>query len=519
MGPIRRLSFFVLFVTLSLGFLFYGGAGGCGSGSNGTATTSSGSSGAASSSFQSSGEAALGEITSMIGEAAVSGVGLDHNVSSGSSSSLKLVSLTPMQRCESGAFDPTLACDDGTASLDDSVACHGTDGGFLENTVTLTFCGDVHFDACRKDCATLAGGPVPFCADVGPISNVCAQGGACPSTLPVKISASLAEGDALSVSTCDGDSIDVSSLRIEFEGTVSASGAIDGDYLIAEIHSGVTSCVSASETAGLSLTCADDSDDTDGDGIPDGLDNCPHVYNPYHMDEEGNPYQIDEDGDLVGDLCDNCLFDPNPDQVDTDADGVGDACEPVILCGFSNCDAAGGCPDPLVCDQATHCCESAPPVCETSCDPEGVCPKSLTCNNKTNCCEAAAVGACGDFPACDQPDIVACGGCEACSGGDWTCNAANCCESDGGSGCTVSGTIFCCGPSDCPTNFMCVQPNPSDTTLNICLDPSTDEPNCPRLSSPFGPIAISCVSGGQSVCGAVVGLIGATTCNGTCCAP
>ena len=35
--------------------------------------------------------------------------------------------------------------------------------------------------------------------------------------------------------------------------------------------------------------------DTDGDGIPDGQDNCPNV---------SNPNQEDRDGDTAGDACD-----------------------------------------------------------------------------------------------------------------------------------------------------------------------------------------------------------------------
>jgi len=35
--------------------------------------------------------------------------------------------------------------------------------------------------------------------------------------------------------------------------------------------------------------------DSDGDGIPDGSDNCPTVY---------NPSQKDSDGDGIGDVCD-----------------------------------------------------------------------------------------------------------------------------------------------------------------------------------------------------------------------
>ncbi|MHB8417924.1 MAG: thrombospondin type 3 repeat-containing protein [Myxococcales bacterium] len=59
-------------------------------------------------------------------------------------------------------------------------------------------------------------------------------------------------------------------------------------------------------------------DDTDGDGIPDALDNCP--YTP-------NPSQLDTDGDGIGDACDNCPFIANPDQKDTNGNGIGDVCD------------------------------------------------------------------------------------------------------------------------------------------------------------------------------------------------
>jgi len=62
-------------------------------------------------------------------------------------------------------------------------------------------------------------------------------------------------------------------------------------------------------------------DDADGDGIPDGKDNCPFV---------PNRDQKDTDGDGVGDACDNCPTIANPDQKDTDGDGIGDACDPDI---------------------------------------------------------------------------------------------------------------------------------------------------------------------------------------------
>ncbi len=60
-----------------------------------------------------------------------------------------------------------------------------------------------------------------------------------------------------------------------------------------------------------------DTRDTDGDGIPDSIDNCPN---------KANPMQEDEDHDGLGDVCDPCP--PVADNTDTDGDGVGDACDP-----------------------------------------------------------------------------------------------------------------------------------------------------------------------------------------------
>jgi hypothetical protein len=81
--------------------------------------------------------------------------------------------------------------------------------------------------------------------------------------------------------------------------------------------------------------------DSDEDGVPNGLDNCPSVANPGQEDGDGdgvgdacdncltvaNPLQEDADFDGVGDACDNCASTPNPGQEDSDGDGSGDACD------------------------------------------------------------------------------------------------------------------------------------------------------------------------------------------------
>jgi hypothetical protein len=68
--------------------------------------------------------------------------------------------------------------------------------------------------------------------------------------------------------------------------------------------------------------------DIDGDGIPNGSDNCPLVANPDQTIPAGAVCSgVDTDGDHVGDLFDNCPLNANPNQADTDGDGIGDVCD------------------------------------------------------------------------------------------------------------------------------------------------------------------------------------------------
>jgi len=71
--------------------------------------------------------------------------------------------------------------------------------------------------------------------------------------------------------------------------------------------------------------------DSDNDGIPDAVDNCPN---------HSNPGQANSDSDGLGNVCDNCWEVANPDQLDSNEScpalpysndpACGDACEAVV---------------------------------------------------------------------------------------------------------------------------------------------------------------------------------------------
>lgn len=124
--------------------------------------------------------------------------------------------------------------------------------------------------------------------------------------------------------------------------------------------------------------------DSDGDGIPDEVDNCPHIFNPIRPVDGG--VQPDADGDGIGDVCDPCPFDqgtecdaidpndvdgdgvpnltdncpyvPNPDQADTSGDGIGDACHP---CPEHDLSGGAACPGTIY-DVKTGIIDGSQPV-------------------------------------------------------------------------------------------------------------------------------------------------------------
>ncbi len=109
--------------------------------------------------------------------------------------------------------------------------------------------------------------------------------------------------------------------------------------------------------------------DSDGDGIMDLNDNCPHDYNPGQQDGDSdgvgdvcdncpavaNAGQSDSDGDGLGDVCDNCPADYNPGQEDGDGDGIGNACDNCLTVYNPDQDDADS-------DQIGDVCDNCPDV-------------------------------------------------------------------------------------------------------------------------------------------------------------
>ncbi len=108
-------------------------------------------------------------------------------------------------------------------------------------------------------------------------------------------------------------------------------------------------------------------DDQDGDGIVDCLDNCPSLANPAQEDADGDgigdacdacagPGTTDGDADGICDGLDNCPAVANPTQDDADLDGIGDACDACVGVGAADSDGDG------VCDPIDNCPAVANPT-------------------------------------------------------------------------------------------------------------------------------------------------------------
>lgn len=138
--------------------------------------------------------------------------------------------------------------------------------------------------------------------------------------------------------------------------TTDAAGLYDldtlpGTFMVTAKKPGYTATTSKAVVgtgANVTLDFAlkrDPNADFDGDGVPDGTDDCPETPNPDQVDTDhdgtGDACDMDDDGDGVADEDDDCPLVANADQADSDHDGVGDACPPGADGGVNGAPATG----------------------------------------------------------------------------------------------------------------------------------------------------------------------------------
>ncbi|MCP4290119.1 MAG: DUF11 domain-containing protein, partial [Gammaproteobacteria bacterium] len=222
--------------------------------------------------------------------------------------------------------------------------------------------------------------------------------------------------------------------------------------------------------------------DSDGDGVPDDLDNCPNV---------ANPGQEDADNDGFGDVCETCPNDPDKTEAgicgcgvtDTDSDGDGiadcnDECpndpnktEPGDCgCGVVDTDSDGdGTPD----------CNDNCPTDPNKTEP-GICDCGVADDDSDGDGTADCIDECPDDPDKTEAGICGCGNPDTDSDGDGTPDCNDNCPTDpnkteaGICGCGVADTDSDGdGTADCIDNCP-DDPDKIDPGVCDCGTPDTD---------------------------------------------
>ena len=127
--------------------------------------------------------------------------------------------------------------------------------------------------------------------------------------------------------------------------------------------------------------------DSDGDGIPNGSDNCPSVANTSQSnidgDGLGDACDPDMDGDGVANGSDNCPVNPNASQSNMDGDGLGDACDP-DMDGDGVANGSDNCPSNANPSQSNIDGDGLGDACDPDMDGDGVANGSDNCPANPN---------------------------------------------------------------------------------------------------------------------------------------
>ena len=155
--------------------------------------------------------------------------------------------------------------------------------------------------------------------------------------------------ETVNVAQVSADNNPVSEIGFSYASvlTHTISGLPQGTYGVRAVftdNNGQDGNYSDSQSPCLTLEVI--ADDSDGDGVNDGVDNCPAVANADQANNDGDAIgdacDADDDNDGVLDGSDNCQFVQNAGQANNDGDALGDACDDDddndgVLDGPDNC--------------------------------------------------------------------------------------------------------------------------------------------------------------------------------------
>ncbi|MBA3541234.1 MAG: thrombospondin type 3 repeat-containing protein [Deltaproteobacteria bacterium] len=146
--------------------------------------------------------------------------------------------------------------------------------------------------------------------------------------------------------------------------------------------------------------------DTDGDGVPDDLDNCDQAINAPQVDTDadgmGDACDADDDNDSILDDVDNCRLVANLDQANVDLDFEGDVCDG-DLDGDGVTNATDNCQEAANADQANADADAEGDACDADDDNDSILDPMDNCALAPNLDQANVDGdTAGDV--CDPDD-------------------------------------------------------------------------------------------------------------------
>jgi len=240
--------------------------------------------------------------------------------------------------------------------------------------------------------------------------------------------------------------------------------------------------------------------DSDGDGIPGDVDNCPNTY---------NPDQLDSDGDGIGDACDNCPAVSNHDQKDTCKNGIGDVCQS-DMDSDGIPDACDNCPATSNPNQKDTCGRDIGDACQSDTDSDGVPDTCDNCSTVYNPDQKDSDGdgvgdACDNCPNIKNPDQSDIDGdgigdiCDNCmntpnqdqldNDHDGLGNVCDVCPNDAKN--DVDGDGICGSIDNCPAVYNPDQKDTCRKGIGDACQPDTDGDgvpdacdNCPAVYNP-----------------------------------